>query len=191
MKKILSISIITIILSGACRKTGFGSIEGAVYENGTNEPISNIYVYLSWTDGHKEWQKKELTDASGRFKIKFYKDTEKTYRLSAYSAAHYGMVDEGSYGIEKRKTKHDIYLNPFAEIQFRIINTTSVSTVVDMPYQFYYQAKPNHDTILPKRIKANGFGKTKIGYNVGPTSNLTDIYIYSKNSVYTHTISIN
>ncbi len=175
----------------ACKKHGFGNVEGKVYENGTITPIANAKVKLYWKDGDKDWESNTVTDADGFYHLKYRKIVGIKYNIVASSSNYYSMAQEFNYNIEYRKSTVNIYLNPAAKIQFRIINSTPSSFLININHQYNYTAIPNKDTILPYLLNANGYGKTAISYTVNGSQFYYDIYIHQKNAVYTHTITIN
>lgn len=196
VKKTWFIIIVLLNLNTSCKKSGFGSVEGTVYEAGTNAPAPNVYVYLSWNDGDKSWQEREMTDASGHYKISFYKRSARKYNLSAVSDAYWSPSD--NYDVDKRKTKHDLFITPTAKIQFRVINNRNVSTYIaintDKTIQSF-TAKANSDTLLPQYHIANGYGKTNIFGFIGKHPNEQSFsdaeFIYTKDALVTHTLYIN
>jgi len=196
VKKIYFVITVLIVFCTACKKSGFGHVEGTVYEMGTSDPASNVYVYLTWHDGNKSWQEKELTDQSGHYKISFYKKAGRKYNLNAVSDAYWAPSD--MFVVDHRKTKNNLTITPTAKIQFRVINTRSIATYIAINTDKTIQsltAKPNSDTLLPQYHIANGYGKTKIFGFIGKYPNeqsfSSEEYIYKKDALITHTLYIN
>lgn len=183
--------VFSFILITACKKNGFGNVEGKVFENGTSTPIANAKIKLSWKDGNKEWESNTVTDKNGFYHLKYRKKIGIKYSITASSINYHSMAQEFNYNIEYRRSDVNIYLNPLAKIQFRVINSTASTFMININNQFNYTTIPNKDTILPYIMNASGYGRTQFYYTVNGSPFYHDVYIYQKNAVYTYTISIN
>ncbi|HRG00454.1 MAG TPA: hypothetical protein PKZ75_05025 [Bacteroidia bacterium] len=184
----------------ACKKSGFGEVEGVVRDSYTNQPISGGRVNLIWFDGtysgNKNWEKSTTADGNGHYKISFYKKKNRIYDLVSSSDSYWGQSNR-SLTVDQRKTNCDIYLDPIAYIQFRVKNNTAnqVKIVIgDYVESFFVQ--PFSDTSSIKQHRANGNGETVISWQLGQFPNevsyFDKVYIYSGGgAVVTHTININ
>ena len=201
MKKNAVILFFTFfVIVTACKKSGFGAVEGIVRDSYTNQPISGARVNLVWLDGtysgNSNWEKGTNADGSGHYKISFYKKKNRKYKLYANSDSYWGQSNS-SITVDQRKTNNDIYLDPIAHIQYRVKNNTSNTVkIVIGDYIESFLVQPFMDTLSNKQHKANGNGETYVNWQLGQFPNevsyFDKVYIYSgEGTVVTHTININ
>lgn len=190
---------ISAAIFASCQKTGFGSVEGVVRDSYTNQPIQGAHVNLVWLDGtysgNKNWEKSTTSDINGRYKISFYKRTNRKYDLQVNFDSYWGPSQSST--VDKRKTDQDIYLDPIAFIRYRVINHTSNAVkIVIGDYLENFIVQPGMDTLSNTNHKANGNGETNIGWQLGQFPNEVTYHdkvnIHSgASAVFTYTININ
>ena len=168
--KILKFAIVLIIISfSSCKKYGDGYVIGTVYETNTNNPLTEVKVYLerkkiSHIESNYDFFIIDscLTNPSGTYKFSFDKKRRYEYQLRARYTNYYGS-SRGNYTLTLKKTEVNLELDPVAYIKFRIKKNspssnyfyTTINYHSTTVYSLQNITQP-FDTILPGIYKVNG-----------------------------------
>jgi hypothetical protein len=203
MKNSLTIaSIYVLIIFFSCKKWGDSTVEGNVFEDGSNAPVTNVEVFLLETNQRYSRTEAEgtRTDQNGHFKFIYHNKLMNrfTYSILVKSPDHF--TKDILKPIENKNLKTDIFLSPLSFANFRIKNNlqneVKVSVSVNDQFQnlIFYNGKsisPNSDSVYTELARINGFGKTPISVTFLGNTFRDTIICNKKNDTLTFLIEIN
>ncbi len=181
----------------SCDKSGFGSIEGYVYDSFTGKAIAGAKVQMGYSGISKSdrWVKYTTTDNLGYYKISYFKKRSKDYLIFTNSDNYYNQSSGSVRSVDHRKTYHNMFLDPIAQVQFMVVNNTSTAAnvIINLYPAETILVQPNSNTLSITQHNVNGNGETVFQWqlNVNGTYNNEKIEIHTGPSVVTHTIYIN
>lgn len=197
--RLFVIPIAIIFVGDSCKKHGFGSVEGNVIDEFTNEPVPNAEVTIcrEYHASDCDFLKQTITNQNGSFKIKYRNALNSTYDLTVKSSDSFS--EERINDIEGRKSEFTIKLAMKAFAKIRVTNNNNfqinVIAKTSIPSQQAAQSisanqtktldqlidiKVGHSTILYFTIRDNS---NTVIFNVDTTILMTkklDTLLYSK-----------
>jgi hypothetical protein len=205
MKKLI-FAIITLLLSlfQFCVKRGSATIQGDVFEEGTNVPIPNAYVRMN---KHSNIYSVDpitsaTTDKNGHFKMRYFKGAiDYNYFLDVISGEHKSLFNKQ---IEDKVAHVTVILTPYAYIRFRVKNNLSYSVrvhadiIYDNRNSFDKYITGNSDITFTETFKAKMNGNTFINWYFNNSYNNTtyntvydSVMITNKFDTLTYLIELN
>ncbi len=190
----------------SCEKDGVATVEGYVYEYGTNVPIPNVYVRINRYSKVLSFSpfRSGTSDHNGYYKIKYFNNYfGAKYYLDVISGEH---VSEMSLSINQRKSNFITYLHAYTHYKIRIKNNLpynvrvfanlGIESYYTYPTQFY--VGPNRDTLCPTLFKTKANIIQPISWYYSATTGTTTSAVFydsipatSKFDTITHLIQVN
>jgi hypothetical protein len=207
LKKTLSIIILScLVLMLSCDKNGFGTVEGYVYEYGTNVPIPNVYVRINKYSNviSTSPYRSGTSNKHGYYKIKYFNNYfGAKYYLDVISGEH---KSEFHISFDQRKSNIITYLHAYSHYKMRIKNNLPYAVKVSAhlgiekyySYSTSFYVGANRDTICPALFKTNANVVHPISWYYGATASTTTSVVFhdsipaaSKFDTITHLIQVN
>jgi hypothetical protein len=190
----ISILVFLMFCLSSCQRTGIDFVEGYVYASDTKEPIKNAHVKMYWTVGDHDWDDGAFTNEKGHYKIKYNHRDNVKYRITASSDEYWGV--NSHQGIVNGNRSHvNFYMDPFANVQFRFINTSSYTHSLQSSWDpklssvIKFTLKPFQDTTIPTLVKANGNGSSVFFFWNNQAALNTTVTAFGRGTTVTHTVS--